>query len=359
MNIPTDKIRTLPCPGCHLCGSKGQPLYHNLEDRLFGVPGKWNLVKCPNHECGLIWADPMPIPEDLGRLYESYYTHQDLVKSDSLPRRLYQRGIDQYLSQRYGYSTARNGMLDKLLGGLLYFHPGRRADVDAQAMHLPANPSGRLLEIGFGTGETLKRLQDLGWDVEGIDFDPAAVANGLAKGLKVYLGDLSSQSFPENTFDAVVSSHVIEHVHDPLALLCECHRVLKPGGRLVVLTPNTNSLGHRVFKTDWRGLEPPRHIHLFQPSALVKLVGKADFHNAYCSSTFRGGSILLASLALSNKKNVHNVPPKNQRVWIELVHFFEWMVCKFDKSAGEELLLTATKQSKSPSQGTGNIPAVI
>jgi len=342
MKTSTDSIRSHPSPDCCLCGSKGQALYHGLEDHLFGIPGRWDLAQCSNLECGLIWLDPMPMPEDLVRLYAKYHTHDHPTARDSLSRSLYQRAIDQYLRQNYGYLTGTSRALDKLLAVFLYLHPARRADADARVMHLPAIPGGRLLEIGFGRGETLKRLQDLGWNTVGVDFDPIAVANARAKGLDVHLGDVTSQDFAANMFDAVVSSHVIEHVPNPPALMRECNRVLKPGGKLVVLTPNTNSLGHRIFKTDWRGLEPPRHLHLFSINALRKIAQDTGFVKVQCSSTIRAVGIFLESLVF-RRKNQSIRPQGTSRALTEAFHYIEWAACKLDKSAGEELLLSAAK----------------
>jgi SAM-dependent methyltransferase len=90
-------------------------------------------------------------------------------------------------------------------------------------------------------------------------------------GLHVHLGALSELVLPGSTFDVVTMSHVIEHVPDPLALLRECHRLLKPGGRLIAVTPNANSLGHHQFGSDWTWLDPPRHLHLFSPTTLAQL----------------------------------------------------------------------------------------
>lgn len=64
-------------------------------------------------------------------------------------------------------------------------------------------------------------------------------------------------------FDVVILSHVIEHLHDPVALLKMCHLLLEKNGLLVLLTPNVASYGHRKFGAGWCGLESPRHIHLF------------------------------------------------------------------------------------------------
>jgi hypothetical protein len=59
-------------------------LYRGLQDRLVGAPGEWNLKACDNAECGPLWLDPRPAAEDLGRLYENYYTHADLEYPDTI-----------------------------------------------------------------------------------------------------------------------------------------------------------------------------------------------------------------------------------------------------------------------------------
>lgn len=71
----SESIRTTEKNNCYLCGSEGASLYDNIKDRLFGVPGVWNLKQCSNTQCSLIWLAPMPIKEDLPKLYETYYTH--------------------------------------------------------------------------------------------------------------------------------------------------------------------------------------------------------------------------------------------------------------------------------------------
>jgi hypothetical protein len=66
------EIRSRPFPECSLCGTRGEPLYAGLTDRLFGAPGEWNLKCCSNSGCGLIWLDPMPLEDDIGKAYENY-----------------------------------------------------------------------------------------------------------------------------------------------------------------------------------------------------------------------------------------------------------------------------------------------
>jgi len=75
----------------------------------------------------------------------------------------------------------------------------------------------------------------------------------------------------------ITLSHVIEHVHDPLKLLRQCFELLAPGGRLWLQTPNLRSLGHAVFGPAWRGLEPPRHLVLFDRATLMAALAGAGF----------------------------------------------------------------------------------
>ena len=75
-------------------------------------------------------------------------------------------------------------------------------------------------------------------------------------------------------------NHLIEHVPDPVGLLKECRRVLKPGGRFILGTPNSESFGRLLFKADWRGLEPPRHLYLFCPSSIGMILNMAGFNMA-------------------------------------------------------------------------------
>ncbi|NQW95261.1 MAG: methyltransferase domain-containing protein [Polaromonas sp.] len=337
-------IETTPCPTCRICQLPGLSLHQGLRDRLFGVPGEWNLKKCGNPKCGLIWLDPMPVSEDLGRLYETYYTHE-IRENNSLAKGLYRRAIDAYLSKRFGYpARAERNAFDDLLGALLYLHPGARAEADARVMELPVHPGGRLLEVGFGNAKTLARMQTLGWDVQGVEFDPVAVNNAAASGLVVHLGDIAAQNFADESFDAVVSSHVLEHLPDPEGFLRECWRVLKPGGIVLAYTPNSRSLGHLVFGPNWRGLEPPRHLHLFNSDNLIGMARAVGLSDISYRVTVRGGVILAASWYLSRMSKSQNLlTKKGSRILEEVAHYLSWAACKFNGNLGEELVLTARK----------------
>lgn len=69
------EIQTEEKSSCYLCASRGKVLYEHLEDRLFGTFGSWTLKQCTGARCGLIWLDPMPTKEEIGKAYLNYYTH--------------------------------------------------------------------------------------------------------------------------------------------------------------------------------------------------------------------------------------------------------------------------------------------
>src|SRR5262249_36399193 len=142
---------------------------------------------------------------------------------------------------------------------LAYLTPLRRAAADAMVMYLPWRAGGRLLDIGCGAGRQMALMRALGWAVEGVDFDPEAVATARTRGLEVRVGAPAGRHYPEASFEGVLLRHALEPAPEPLPLLREIRRILRPGGRLAVLTPNAGGLGRRLYGEAWRGLEPPRH----------------------------------------------------------------------------------------------------
>jgi len=345
--VTSESIASVSVPDCMLCGSKGRSLYDGLEDRLFGAPGIWNLKECVNTACGLMWLDPMPAEDEIGKAYPTYYTHREVGPiADSLLRRLYFFAKAGYLARKNGYRAASITPWQELLGILIYLHPGRRARLDGGVMFLPAQTNGLLLDVGCGNGQRLQEMEQLGWRVEGIDIDPKAVASARAKGFEVRVGSLEEQLYPSNHFDAITMNHVIEHVHNPLQLLQECHRLLRPSGRLAIVTPNIAGLGSRVFKEAWLGLDPPRHLHIFRRESLEALMSMAGFRRWTVHTTVAGNSewfIGSRNIKREGKHALRSTQPHSAQLLGLAYQYAEWFLLKVDSVSGEEIALVAKK----------------
>lgn len=258
----TDGIATSHSAICPICGHAGDILYTGLSDR-FGVnnPKGWGIRKCRSRRCGCAWLDPAPLESEVYKAYRNYYTHQG--GSSSLP----------YYPPNYG--RIENMLLEISRRCLHYTHMNSKRET--HRLHGLEKGQGRLLEVGCGDGARLAALKECGWNVEGQEVDPKAVSNCNSKGFVVHKGDIDQLGLPENTYDVILVSHVIEHIHLPVEFLSHCRKLLKPRGRLVLSTPNIESFGHWVYKRSWLHLDPPRHLVIYNRRSLVDVFHKAGF----------------------------------------------------------------------------------
>ena len=205
--------------GCNLCRSTN---WETLEQ-----VGDTRVVRCT---CGLVFVTPQPPTERLEQAYaEQYYRpweEQEILRSGIWRRRI-----------------------------------KRVEDIVA--------PPGRLLDLGCGTGDFLCLAREHGWDATGTEFSKHASNLGTSRGLTIVQGEVWDANFSGDTFDVVTCWHVIEHVRDPRRVIIEISRILRPGGWLILATPNVND---HIFKAAYmmaRGRRPmlyepeDREVHLF------------------------------------------------------------------------------------------------
>ncbi|MDQ6732143.1 MAG: class I SAM-dependent methyltransferase [Actinomycetota bacterium] len=271
---PSAELETdLSCP---CCGARASILlYEGLSDRVFGTaPGVWTLRGC--RDCGSAYLDPRPDEASIGRAYETYYTHEG--DASTWPSGARRQLLHAYLNDRWGYALESALPFGRVIEMLV---PQRTAVTAREIRHLPSRPGGRLLDVGAGSGAFVAFARHLGWDAEGLDPDPSAAESAQARGVAVRHGTLADVAEGGCPFAAVTLSHVIEHLHDPLRELQRIRRLLAPDGRLWIATPNLDALGHRRYGRDWLGLDPPRHLILFTPASLRRLLGRAGFEVAH------------------------------------------------------------------------------
>jgi SAM-dependent methyltransferase len=187
---------------------------------------------------------------------------------------------------------------------VLPLFPKRRWHAALTIRELP-KPAGRprLLDVGFGDASFLSRMQAAGWEVAGLELDPNAVEAARSVGLEAAQGTLEDAAYEPGSFDAITLSHVIEHLHDPVAALATCSRLLRSGGVLWLATPNFDSPGHRRFRRDWFGLDPPRHLVLFNRDALERALARTGFERPTWLRSYRGELVVAGSQALAEGRD--------------------------------------------------------
>ena len=285
-----------------------------------------------------MWLNPCPLEEDLHLAYLNYYTHTQ-VKRNSF----FQRVQNAYRQKRYGFPLPDAKGYEQVLGSVLAKIDFFRESMDYPFSFLNAPERGKLLELGAGNGETLKQLIEWGWTAQGIDFDPKAVAACRAENLNVQLGDLESQHYSSNEFNAIFSSHVLEHVPDPISLMKESLRILDDGGIFVGVTPNGKSALHSIFKINWRGLEPPRHIHIFTKESLTSAAHQAGFADVQViTSNFSAAGVGYHSMKLAWGARDSLPLRLLANFWRLLLTFYRQLF----SDSGEELILIARKNVK-------------
>lgn len=344
----SDQIQTEPQPTCIVCGASGTPKYRDMTDRLYGAPGSWTMKECDNAGCGTLWLDPRPTLADIGKAYRNYYTHGDVQQRTFIKRAV--RALAREIgASRYGFSSSRLPWPGKhLAAALAALYPGLRDYLDLLIRYLPVSSlgNGRLLDVGCGDGEALEILRDLGWQVCGVEIDAQAVTAARGRDLDVRQGTLSDAALPDETFDAVTSSHVIEHVHDPKGLLEESRRMLRIGGTLVVVTPNVKARCHKQHGAYWRGLEPPRHLVLFTAESLGALAESAGLRHVRVTTTARAVALSeIASTKMRDDGHYQEGKWPGLPIWVraQVKQCLESLYMKIGHTQGNELVLIAMK----------------
>ncbi len=110
-------------------------------------------------------------------------------------------------------------------------------------------PPGRLLDVGCAMGTFLQLAKEKGWDCSGVEISGfAAEAASKRLGVEVFNGTLREAGFAEGSFDVVTLWDTIEHLSEPLEEVKEIRRILRPGGLLLVNTPNEDSFMKRTAR---------------------------------------------------------------------------------------------------------------
>ncbi len=136
-------------------------------------------------------------------------------------------------------------------------------------------PGGRVLDVGCATGDFVSVGGDT-YDMWGLDVSPHATAIAREKNPRfasqIRTGFVEDQTFEPGFFDAIVMWDVIEHIWAPRELCHQLVRYLRPGGSLILSTPDIGAVTARVMRQRWAFMTPPEHLGFFSASSLEFLI---------------------------------------------------------------------------------------
>ncbi len=240
---------------CPICSNKNIKYLFSQGDKRTKMPGVFEIFHCNN--CQTKFISP---PINLSDYYKSDY-FIDFQDSENLFFRIKGKIIGEK------YRTTKNIISKKIFNFLGKF--------------ISALPSkvGKILDFGCSCGEILHMLKKSGFDVYGMDISEIAVGKCHGHGLNnVFLGvEKDINIYPDDFFDSIRASHVIEHMVDPKIFIELANKKLKKGGELIIQTPNINSLGILFGKHTKYYYDIPRHIMLFSSNSIRYLLKKNGF----------------------------------------------------------------------------------
>ncbi len=324
---------------CPICNSTNKHvLIDEARDINHGnVPGLWTFWKCDY--CKSIYLNPIIQQDDLLLAYSKYDTH---AENDSIPFR--KNGKEDfwhkiklgYLYIRYGLNSGKKYYP---YGFLMYLAPPYiRAEWDTHMMRIPKtkNHKLKLLDVGCGSGEFLKRARLCGWQVKGVDFDKVCIDIARKNGLDVIHGSINAIEKTER-FDVITLSNVIEHVHNPMQLISQSIELLNTGGKLCILTPSCDGPGLRKWRENWTTLDTPRHLFILSKDSL-KFISKEK--NIKIKIKPRGWHLRHIDHKSGQIQNLF----KNDSMWAALVWHFKELFSHFYLKYSDELFIEIVKR---------------
>lgn len=245
----------------------------NFEIPPCTLTGKTNYEDFPWGAYHLNLTDPIRVArcKDTGMLY--LCPRPNKKNRDSILQGIIPKALADYGSKGYNYATVEELRINDFTNRIVIFNKIFKEE-----------QSRTLLDVGTSGGALLDVASKSGWKVQGIEPFLEDVKKCQAKGHDVVQGYAESLPYADNTFDVVHTSHVFEHLEDPLLAAREAYRVLKPGGLLFIEVPNQlDNFGFhrdmflRNVKQRKRDIASIHHLWFFGKGTLRQLYQRAGF----------------------------------------------------------------------------------
>lgn len=233
---------------CPVCGGKENTIIRKSFDDRYGYPELFSIAECSG--CGHLMTSPRISDTDVSELYEKYYPRKSLNVEDvicgvSKPTRLSSR------ITRWWNGTDNQGQYS-------------------------VSPQEVMLDVGCGSGASLLEAQALGAEAYGTEADPNVKRIAAELELNIHFGSLYDEPFQGKSFELIVMNQVIEHMPDPDLALQRLRNRLSSKGRIVLVFPNSASLGRRISGERWINWHIPYHQHHFNFKSFSRLALRCE-----------------------------------------------------------------------------------
>ena len=291
---------------CNYCGCEEYDIiarYTRLERN--------NVLQCKN--CGLVYLE---IKKDKKEI-ESFYSSSEYRKDATMP-----------------VQSAEEHFYDKVT----------QHDTESRILFISNNidiSDKKILEIGSASGGLLEKLLDYdAKEVIGIELDKEYSKFAQERGFKVITRSIEELNFKEE-FDAVVSFHTLEHVHDPMAVIKAVYAALNPDGSFLGEVPNQNDWRIQIFDDEIvkRFHYDLNHYYYYSPAILKNYLETCGFNKIQLETVERYNSIVQLRNVLCNQYSEKNVEkilqkylfPKDEKDEVRLPDLDDRIRCEFNR----------------------------
>jgi SAM-dependent methyltransferase len=335
-NYPVDFIKDQARDdehACPVCGANGKLHYRNVRDKIDVYnTGSYDYFRCINRKCKALWLSHLPEHDPYKFIFGNYATNgnTDLSGAAGSPKQKFPVSIVLKIMKK-GLQWLK---IDK-----------KRASYDLY--QLDKVPPGNLLEIGSGNGKRLVRLRELGWHVVGQENDDDLLRRLQEKNIRTVKGRAGLDSLEQCQFDIVLLTHAVAKACDYKSLLSVCHRLLKPGGKVCLTTPNMNAINHKIFGKYWFGIDAPRQAVIFNAHALKRMLtetGYADILLETISVNAETYAMHSLDVAFNKWTYLNSESRVGKEVLPLLFQLIVYVINKITGRHGDECCATASKK---------------
>lgn len=237
---------------CPICNSKKISFERKLED--------YKLVKCNN--CKIVFVNPRPEQKEIEDAYDN---------KNELSSKIHSLKIQ---SNNSDFEIEKSKIPDIL----------RRIDL------IKKFNCKKVLDFGCGKMEFARLAKNLNVISCDVGNWPESIAKKNKLNFKT--GTLQKIKFKKESFDAVHSNQVFEHLFDPFENIKEIYKILKPNGIVLINVPNYNALSIKLGIDKFKDNTPPGHLFYYTSKSIVNMMKKAGFKKIIIISEYLGNSFL-------------------------------------------------------------------